>query len=47
MSDAGATDRLCKQFAMCESSPIDSEAVVNYVRSPLQIYDLHQISASS
>ncbi|KAI6091492.1 glycoside hydrolase family 3 protein [Hypoxylon rubiginosum] len=30
MSDAGATDRLCNDFKMCESSPIDSEAVVNY-----------------
>ncbi|KAK6854300.1 hypothetical protein PG995_009393 [Apiospora arundinis] len=30
MSDAGATDRLCNQFAMCKSKPIDSEAVVNY-----------------
>ncbi|KAI0010359.1 glycoside hydrolase superfamily [Xylariaceae sp. FL0662B] len=29
MSDAGATDRLCKDFAMCERDPIDSEAVVN------------------
>lgn len=31
MSDAGATDRLCKAFRMCRSDPIDSEAVVNYV----------------
>ncbi|KAI1766960.1 glycoside hydrolase family 3 protein [Hypoxylon sp. FL1150] len=30
MSDAGATDRLCNDFKMCETSPIDSEAVVNY-----------------
>ncbi|KAI8957844.1 glycoside hydrolase family 3 protein [Daldinia sp. FL1419] len=30
MSDAGATDRLCKEFKMCTSSPIDSEAIVNY-----------------
>lgn len=30
-SDAGGTDRLCDNFKMCESSPIDSEAVVNYV----------------
>ncbi|KAI2617819.1 glycoside hydrolase family 3 protein [Hypoxylon sp. NC1633] len=30
MSDAGATDRLCKDFKMCESDPIDSEAVVNF-----------------
>ncbi|KAI1079973.1 glycoside hydrolase superfamily [Whalleya microplaca] len=30
MSDAGATDRLCKDFAMCESNPIDSEAVVKF-----------------
>ncbi|ORY61344.1 glycoside hydrolase superfamily [Pseudomassariella vexata] len=28
-SDAGGTDRLCSAFFMCESSPIDSEAVVN------------------
>ncbi|KAI5861371.1 glycoside hydrolase family 3 protein [Durotheca rogersii] len=30
MSDAGATDRLCKDFKMCETNPIDSEAIVNY-----------------
>ncbi|KAI0379024.1 glycoside hydrolase family 3 protein [Hypomontagnella monticulosa] len=30
MSDAGATDRLCNDFKMCRSKPIDSEAVVNY-----------------
>ncbi|KAI1166246.1 glycoside hydrolase superfamily [Nemania serpens] len=29
-SDAGGTDRLCNAFNMCESSPIDSHAVVNY-----------------
>ncbi|KAI1100090.1 glycoside hydrolase family 3 protein [Jackrogersella minutella] len=29
MSDAGATDRLCKDFKMCRSDPIDSEAIVN------------------
>jgi beta-glucosidase len=29
-SDAGATDRLCDSFAMCQSHPIDSEAIVNY-----------------
>jgi beta-glucosidase len=29
-SDAGATDRLCDAFFMCESKPIDSEAIVNY-----------------
>lgn len=27
MSDAGATDRLCNNFRLCESSPIDSESV--------------------
>jgi beta-glucosidase len=32
ISDAGGTDRLCKDFAMCEVDPIDSHAVVNYVR---------------
>ncbi|OTB12074.1 glycoside hydrolase family 3 protein [Daldinia sp. EC12] len=30
MSDAGATDRLCKDFKMCKSNPIDSEAIVSY-----------------
>jgi hypothetical protein len=30
-SDAGGTDRLCNSFGMCESNPIDSPAVVNYV----------------
>ncbi|KAI1374497.1 glycoside hydrolase family 3 protein [Hypoxylon crocopeplum] len=30
MSDAGATDRLCNDFKMCISNPIDSEAVVNF-----------------
>ncbi|KAI1208611.1 glycoside hydrolase family 3 protein [Annulohypoxylon truncatum] len=29
MSDAGATDRLCNNFKMCNSDPIDSEAIVN------------------
>ncbi|KAI1369789.1 glycoside hydrolase family 3 protein [Xylaria arbuscula] len=29
-SDAGGTDRLCSSFGMCESSPIDSPAVVKY-----------------
>lgn len=29
-SDAGATDRLCNTFLMCESNPIDSEAIVMY-----------------
>ncbi|KAI0477856.1 glycoside hydrolase superfamily [Xylariaceae sp. FL0804] len=29
-SDAGGTDRLCTAFAMCESSPIDSQAIVKY-----------------
>ena len=29
-SDAGATDRLCDSFLMCQSSPIDKEAVVMY-----------------
>ena len=26
-SDAGATDRLCAAFKLCQASPIDSEAV--------------------
>lgn len=26
-SDAGATDRLCTSFYMCQASPIDSEAI--------------------
>jgi beta-glucosidase len=29
-SDAGATDRLCDAFNMCQSSPIDKEAVTMY-----------------
>lgn len=29
-SDAGATDRLCDAFMMCQSSPIDKEAVTLY-----------------
>ena len=31
MSDAGATDRLCFAFKMCEEKPIDKVAVTNYV----------------
>lgn len=31
MSDAGATDRVCTAFYLCQSSPIDSEAVVSLV----------------
>ncbi|EEA28948.1 hypothetical protein TMatcc_002689 [Talaromyces marneffei ATCC 18224] len=27
MSDAGATDRLCTSFRLCQASPIDSEAI--------------------
>ncbi|PSR81052.1 glycoside hydrolase family 3 protein [Coniella lustricola] len=30
MSDAGGTDRLCTAFGMCQASPIDSEAIVNF-----------------
>lgn len=40
MSDAGATDRLCKDFKMCKSDPIDSEAIVNYVSFPTTLFDL-------
>ncbi|KAI1434778.1 glycoside hydrolase superfamily [Xylaria sp. CBS 124048] len=29
-SDSGGTDRLCNPFAMCEASPIDSQAVIKY-----------------
>ena len=29
-SDAGATDRICNGFYMCESDPLDSEAIVMY-----------------
>lgn len=29
-SDAGSTDRLCDAFNMCQSNPIDKEAVVAY-----------------
>ncbi|TVY93594.1 Periplasmic beta-glucosidase [Lachnellula willkommii] len=29
-SDAGATDRLCDAFKMCESSPLDKEAITLY-----------------
>ncbi|KUI69638.1 Periplasmic beta-glucosidase [Cytospora mali] len=31
MSDAGATDRVCTAFGMCQASPIDSEAIVSFV----------------
>jgi beta-glucosidase len=31
MSDAGGTDRLCSAFRMCESKPMDSEAIIKYV----------------
>lgn len=31
MSDAGATDRVCTSFGLCQASPIDSEAVVSLV----------------
>lgn len=27
ISDAGATDRVCTAFKMCQSDPIDSDAV--------------------
>ena len=31
MSDAGGTDRLCKDFKMCIADPIDGEAIIKYV----------------
>ncbi len=31
MTDAGASDRLCKDFKMCASDPIDKEAIVQLV----------------
>lgn len=37
MSDAGATDRLCNAFKMCEEKPIDSKAIVKYVRTIILI----------
>jgi beta-glucosidase len=30
VSDAGATDRLCKNFRMCETNPIDKSAITMY-----------------
>ncbi|KAH7040285.1 glycoside hydrolase superfamily [Microdochium trichocladiopsis] len=30
MSDAGGTDRLCKDFKMCTADPIDGEAIIKY-----------------
>lgn len=30
-SDAGGTDRLCAAFKMCQTTPIDSDAIVLYV----------------
>lgn len=30
-SDAGATDRVCQSFKMCQASPLDSEAITMYV----------------
>jgi beta-glucosidase len=32
-SDAGATDRICDAFKMCQSKPLDKDAVTLYVRS--------------
>lgn len=31
MTDAGASDRLCTDFNMCESNPIDKAAIVQYI----------------
>ncbi|KAG7284605.1 hypothetical protein NEMBOFW57_009210 [Staphylotrichum longicolle] len=31
MTDAGASDRLCKDFKMCASDPIDKAAIVQYI----------------
>jgi beta-glucosidase len=31
MTDAGASDRLCKDFKMCASNPIDKSAIVQYI----------------
>lgn len=30
-SDAGGTDRLCKNFKMCATSPLDKDAIVKFV----------------
>lgn len=37
-SDAGATDRLCANFKMCETSPLDKDAIVMFVsiQTPLE-----------
>lgn len=34
-SDAGATDRMCQAFKMCQSDPLDKEAVTLFVRITL------------
>ncbi|KAH6619078.1 glycoside hydrolase superfamily [Chaetomium sp. MPI-SDFR-AT-0129] len=31
MTDAGASDRLCVDFKMCKSDPIDKDAIVQYI----------------
>jgi beta-glucosidase len=31
-SDAGATDRICDAFKMCQSKPLDQDAITLYVR---------------
>ncbi|KAK4120451.1 glycoside hydrolase family 3 protein [Parathielavia appendiculata] len=31
MTDAGASDRLCKDFKMCAANPIDKTAIVQYI----------------
>jgi beta-glucosidase len=31
MTDAGASDRLCNDFRMCASNPVDKQAVVQYI----------------
>ncbi|KAK4149481.1 glycoside hydrolase superfamily [Chaetomidium leptoderma] len=31
MTDAGASDRLCSEFRMCASDPIDKDAIVQYI----------------
>lgn len=40
-SDAGATDRLCTAFMMCQANPIDTEAIVNYVSISLSLLEHH------
>jgi beta-glucosidase len=46
-SDSGATNRLCQAFKMCQSDPLDMEAVTMFVRCHVNLLLLSLIIVGS